>query len=210
MLFPPRCCSPGLLHWCTYRCPLNSSSDVICEASVNFCHGNKVYCTPFCIPIVLSKFPGCPLAQLSSEWQKKEWMNKSALWLIMFLTSLLLELNTQLDLNLRCMHRALSIFVIQIIVPHFMKHFHALPIALEQVLANISYLSATLIIADLLAIAYTSHTYEPDHLHAFRLTESCLDCVFIGHCYLLDVYKLEILSVCLFHMYHIQYHIYYI
>lgn len=128
----------------------------------------------------------------------------------MFLTSFLLELNIQLDLNLRCMHRALSIFVIPIIVPHFMKHFLAHPIPLEQVLANISYLSATFIIADLLAISYTFHTYELDHLHAFRLTESCLDGVCVGHCYLLDVYKLEILSVCLFHMYHIQYHIYYI
>lgn len=90
-----------------------------------------------------------------------------------FLNSLSLEFNVQLNLKLRCMYRALSILVIQILVPHFKKHLHALPMHTEQVLENIFYLSATFVKADLLAISHTFHTHELDHLRAFRLTQ-CL------------------------------------
>lgn len=87
-----------------------------------------------------------------------------------------------------------------------MKCFHVLPIHPEQVWENISYLSAIFSIADLLTISYTFHTHELDHLNPFRLNQSYLGCL----CYLFDVYKLEVLSVCLLHTYHIQYHIYYV
>lgn len=86
MLFPPSCYSPGLLHWWTllmpfkfqFKWPLGSLSEL---------PSCKICCSSFCIPIVLSKFLCFPLAQLSSEWKNKEWMNKSALWLILFLCS---------------------------------------------------------------------------------------------------------------------------
>lgn len=57
----------------------------------------------------------------------------------------------------------------------------------------------------MLAIPYAFQTHILNHLRAFRLTYFCLDCVCMTHCYLLDICKLEILSVCLFHMYHIRY-----
>lgn len=68
-------------------------------------------------------------------------------------------------------------------------------------LGNI-YLSDTCVIVDLLAIPNAFYTQELDHLRAFRLTCFCLDCVCMSHCYLFDVCKLEIFSVCLFRIYH--------
>lgn len=71
----------------------------------------------------------------------------------------------------------------------------------ERVLENI-YLSDTCIIVGLLAIPCAFHTQELGHLHACRLTCFCLDCICVSHCYLFNTCKLEILTVCLFHMYH--------
>ena len=48
VLFPPSCCSPGLLHSWTCTCPLNASWNVFSETSVNSCQANKVHCSSFC------------------------------------------------------------------------------------------------------------------------------------------------------------------
>lgn len=102
----------------------------------------------------------------------------------------------QLDLNLRC----IANLAIQMIFP-ILRGILCSSMHPEQVLGNI-YLSDACVIVDLLAIPNAFYTQELDHLHVFRLTCFCLDCVCMSHCYPFDVCKLEIFSVCLFHIYH--------
>lgn len=103
------CFAYAVLWAFTGRClpnlqrPLAFSSDVLCEATGNFCQANKVHCSSSYIPVACSQF----------SWhngtvndKRKNEPIRSALFLILFLISLLLELNVRLDLNL-CIYRAL-------------------------------------------------------------------------------------------------------
>lgn len=105
-LLPLLClrCSLGL-HRPLPAQPAEALCIPLCEATGNFCQANKVHCSSSYIPVACSQF----------SWhngtvndKRKNEPIRSALFLILFFISLLLELNVHLDLNL-CMYRALPI-----------------------------------------------------------------------------------------------------